>query len=369
MDDTELHYLYFDPDDVWDIMTEAYMDAGGDILYPGDEKEMLLRGVQAGMVQILASLDTSLRRQTLQYADGEYLDAIGDKRGCTRIAAQSATTTVEITTNATYAAETLEAGTTMTEDGQIFYELVNDLPISGLQETLTAEVICSSEGTAGNGLTKGAELVLSAPDANINRIVALADATGGTDEEEDDAYRERIREFGVASVTTGPKQQYEAAAKSASSEVLDANAVNGGAGVVDVYLIIESTSASEKKTVLGMVEKALSGTNVRPLNDQVVVSEATDIPYVLNLTYTSDGSSDTKEAIDDAITEYQDWQNKKIGRPFNPDRLVALIYQAGATRATIDSTSTFNGSSTIAYTEIEQGQRCTGTISVTQKSG
>ena len=47
MEDNEIHYLTYDPDAIWDAMIDAYLDAGGDVLYPGDEKEMLMRGVQS----------------------------------------------------------------------------------------------------------------------------------------------------------------------------------------------------------------------------------------------------------------------------------------------------------------------------------
>ena len=42
MDDTELHYVTYDPDEIMQEMMVAYLNAGGDLLYAGDEKEMLL---------------------------------------------------------------------------------------------------------------------------------------------------------------------------------------------------------------------------------------------------------------------------------------------------------------------------------------
>ena len=54
MDNTEIHYLTYDPDEIWNEMITAYVEAGGDVLYPGDEKEMLLRGVQAMITQVFA---------------------------------------------------------------------------------------------------------------------------------------------------------------------------------------------------------------------------------------------------------------------------------------------------------------------------
>ena len=35
MDNTELHYLTYDPDEIWVEMMTNYVEAGGDILYPG----------------------------------------------------------------------------------------------------------------------------------------------------------------------------------------------------------------------------------------------------------------------------------------------------------------------------------------------
>ena len=64
-----------------------------------------------------------------------------------------------------------------------------------------------------------------------------------------------------------------------------------------------------------------------------------------------------------AVSEYQEWQDNKIGRAFNPDKLIAMLYQAGATRAVIGSGSSFNGG-TAEYTEIAESARCSGTISL-----
>ena len=70
MDNSELHYMQCDPEKLWDKMIEAYVDAGGDILYPGDEKEMLLRSVQADIIQVVMAVDNALRMMTLRNIPG-----------------------------------------------------------------------------------------------------------------------------------------------------------------------------------------------------------------------------------------------------------------------------------------------------------
>ena len=47
----EIHYLSFDPEKLFEEMHRAYLEAGGEALYPGDEKDMLLRSCQAVITQ------------------------------------------------------------------------------------------------------------------------------------------------------------------------------------------------------------------------------------------------------------------------------------------------------------------------------
>ena len=365
MDNSELHYLTYDPEEVWNEMIINYVNAGGDILYPGDEKEMLLRSVQADIVQIFAAVDNALRMQTLRYAVGPYLDVIGELRSCERILASPARATVTITTNATGKTDVLQAGDTMTADGMVFYALVEDFILTGYQQTETVEVVCTEEGSIGNGLTAGAEMGLSISNEGINSIIVATDASGGNEEEEDDVYRDRIREYGLASITTGPYQQYEAVAKAVSSEIVDARALNLTGGSVGVYLIFAHQTG--KQAIMNAVLAALSPDDVRPLTDSVSVLEATDVEYILDVQYECDGSSATTAAIGKAATEYQEWQDNVIGRAFNPDRFMAMLYQAGCTRVSWIGDSAFDGGD-VEYTEIEANERCKGTITLTAAS-
>ena len=93
MDNTETHYLSYDPDEILKEMIDAYAAAGGGPLWPGDEKELLLQSVLSVIVQAFAGVDNALRMATLRYAVGDYLDIYGEKRNCVRISATKATQT------------------------------------------------------------------------------------------------------------------------------------------------------------------------------------------------------------------------------------------------------------------------------------
>lgn len=361
MDNIELHYLTYDPEEMWREMLLAYMRAGGDNLYPGDEKEMLLRGVQYILALSFAGVDNALRMATLRYAVRRYLDVIGENRFCTRIPAKAARATVTIYTNATGESGTLPAGTAMTSDGSMFYRTTEDIELSGAAQEITAEIVAEKAGIAGNGLPAGAQLGLSTTHIGIANIVATTDASGGQDEETDEAYRERIRTFGLASVTTGPVEQYRSVAMSVSSRILDAAPINGGGGVVNVYLLADGEEGTEG--LISAVEEALNPDDVRPLNDLVQVQMATARPYVLNVGYSAWSGNNVAGRVAEAVEAYREWQETTIGQAFNPEYLMSLLYQAGCTRVIFEEGSEFDGGEA-EYTEIEANEYCSGEINV-----
>ena len=355
----EVHYLTYDPEKLWEDMITAYVDAGGDILYPGDEKEMLLRGVQAIVVQTFAQVDAALRMDTLRYASGVFLDIYGEKRNCTRIPAHAATCSIEIKFRASGTARTIAAGTALTADGERIYLLREPVEQTGYEQTINGEIICRDTGSVGNGLLTGTQMQFMVPNPAVISVFTKRDASGGQDDEDDETYRERIRKFGLANTTTGPQTQYESAAKSVSSEILDARALNLGAGVVGIYLLIVSEVGVE--ALIERVRDALNAKNIRPLTDNVQVYQSKAVSYALTAQYAHEAGSDITADIASAVKSYQRWQDETIGRAFNPDKLMAMLYQAGAIRVKWGHDSQFNDGA-VQYTPIQPDEHCQGTI-------
>lgn len=360
--DNEVHYLTYDPEELWIAMIVAYVEAGGDVLYPGDEKEILLRGVQAILVQSFAGVDNALRMDTLRYALRDYLNLYGEKRNCYRIEATAATATIEIQFRATGEGKTIEKDTALVaEDGEMMYLLLEDVVQTGYAQTVTAQVICSRTGSVGNGLLAGMQMQFLAPQDAVVSVYCTESAAGGQDEEDDETYRERIERYGLTNITTGPEVQYESAAMDVTSEILDANAINGGGGVVNVYLLLASDNGAD--AIIDAVKAKLNAQETRPLTDSVNVERAKALPYTLNVQYSTSTGSSADKAIAAAVDEYKAWQDETIGRAFNPDRLMASLYQAGAVRVIWGDGSNFNGGN-VEYTEISDDSHCSGTISL-----
>ena len=372
MDDS-IHYVTFDSSAIWTAITTAYLEAGGDLLYPGDEKEILLRAVQAAIQQTLAGVDTGLRMQTLRYAVGEYLDILGENRGCERIAAVQAIYGLYIQQNATGEAGELPAGTRMTPDGVLFFELVNSVQLTGAATTVYGgRIRCTEAGTKGNGLEAGTEIELVSKHAGVKKITISNTVTEGVDAEADDEYRERIQKTGLASATTGPKEQYEAAAMAVSKYILDAHAYSTENASepflqVNVRLLIDpDVSTSTANTIVSQVQNALNADDTRPLLDTVNVAKATNALYEWHVTATP-GDGVTASALQAAADEYVEWQNAKIGRAFTPERLRAMLYGAGAISVTFLSTCKWRGTAgaqAMTRQEIAENEVCSGTVTL-----
>lgn len=351
MMDNELHFVTYDPDAIWDRMEDTYIENGGDFLFPGDEKEILLRSVLAIMVQAFAGVDNGIRMATLTYAQGAYLDEIGAERNCTRIEAAKARIDVLFMGNAT-----IPKGTVITPDGAIYFATTED---GETGETITAE--CTEVGSAGNAIKAGERFDMPSAISGVEGIIAQTDAEGGMEREEDDAYRERIRVHGLKTVTAGPSRAYEDIARSVSTDIIDAKAINNGAGNVKVVLILKDGATAAP--ILANVLNQLSPMDKRPLSDHVTCVEAVNKVYNLKINYSIDSGASSLDALMQAAEEYRRWQDNAVGRAFNPDRLIAGLYQAGATRVQIDPTSRFNGG-TVQYTEITDGERCKGNVTL-----
>lgn len=355
--DSGTHFIRYDPDEIWMKANLTYIEQGGDILYPGDEKEMLLRGMMAIGISWMGAMDNALLMNTLTHSVDEFLDLYAERKSCYRMEAERARAVVEMDCRATGLPREIAAGTAMTADGQKIYLTEETVRLSGRAEKAAVGIIAEEAGAAGNGLPAGTRMQMYQGDADIAEIIVVEGAAGGRDREEDEAFRERIRVHGLTGVTTGPRQQYEAAARAVSPEITDARAIRTGECRVCVYLIFAEGANTD--ALIAETERALNPDSVRPMTDLVTAAEAPCREYALKAVCKAEPGG--AEALRTAADEYHAWQDGALGRVFNPDRLIAALYQAGAQRVQLSGDSRFEDGEAV-YTEIEAYERCRGTV-------
>lgn len=340
MDNTELHFVTYDPDEIYSALVSVYMENGGTALKPGMEVDCLIRGMVAAMTQAFAGVDNALRMQTLRYAVGSYLDLIGENRGCERMKAIAATGTATFTFAENIEGQSIPTGTLLTVDGSVLWRTMDDAYMgakSGGGKTALVRIECVTEGAIGNGVAARTDLQMIVPNDNVVTVKVTTATSGGRDAEDDESYRERIRMHGLASVTTGTKPQYEGIAKEIDG-VKDAQAyyVNYN---TQVRVAVLAKSGYTTSTVIEDVKSVILSDSVMPLGVKadVIAAEPEQAHRQMNLTVTIPADADTsaRNACEEVIASYIEWQAGKIGRAFTPGMLVGGLYAAGASNVVL----------------------------------
>ena len=128
------------------------------------------------------------------WAEGRMLDHHGQNRGLARKAAVAATGTVNIVGKAGY---TLSAGTVLSTTGvdeseTVLFELVDEVVLDEYGSA-KANIVAVELGEVGN-VAAGRINRLDIPDENILNIENAEPTSGGLDAEDDEDYRERLRQ-------------------------------------------------------------------------------------------------------------------------------------------------------------------------------
>jgi phage-related baseplate assembly protein len=164
---------------------------------------------------------------------------------------------------------------------------------------------------------------------SIDTVTNTVKTHGGSDEETDDAYRDRIRLSGSTLSVAGPPNAYRFWAMSADASVADAYVSSPSPGVVKIVPICYG-GVMPSDDILAKVLASCSADDVRPLTDQVTVEAPTVQQYDIELVYYTTEADEsacvsTIEGDGGAIDKYIYWQGSSLNRDINPDYLRKLI--------------------------------------------
>lgn len=354
------------PAEIESAIITTYEAVSGRKIYPGDPVRLFLEAVAAIIVQQRVLIDYSAKMNLLYYSEDSYLDQIGYLIGTPRLAAQPAITTLQYTIPVQSSVFTVPAGEQATDGRTIFAttEALN-IAIGQTQGTVSAKAITT--GTAGNGLVAGQVNVQVQPRPLVQAVANTTTSSGGSDIENDESYRERIRlapgQFSVA----GPTAAYEYWARSASQEIDSVSVVSPVPGEVKVYPLMQG-GVLPTTDIINAVDDVLNDKTIRPLTDQVEVLAPTAVDYAINVQYWINNDNSTQaaaiqSAVTQAVNDYALWQRSRIGRDITPDELTKRMLIAGAKRVNIISpaytavaTSAVaqdNGAITVSYQGLE----------------
>lgn len=313
------------------------------VLPKADKFRIIINSIALILYQNLQCIDRAGKQNTLKYAYGEYLDNKAAEKGVVRKTAKAATVNVEFSLEAARSSSTLiPKGTRVSNDSDIYFETQNSEEIAAGNTDIVISCVCTEAGTLGNNIQIGEITTLVDPVAYISEVVNTTISTGGTDEEDDDSLRERVFLAPSSYTTTGSADAYIYHCKLFSNDIADVIATSDvGSAVVNIIVLLKNGVIPEEKLIT-QLQEYLNGDSIKTLTDKVVVTAPSVKKYDINLTYYINKSERSKallikKNVEKAIDEYILWQNSKIGRDINPDKLIEKIIAAGAKRVAVSS--------------------------------
>mgnify|MGYP002854319229 CR=1 FL=1 len=283
----------------------------------------------------------------LAYSSGDYLDHLGALLGVSRLEATNATCTIRFTLSSQHDFDiTIPEGTRLTPNGRLYFATSQDLIIEAGDTSGDVVAVCETSGTSGNDYVAGQiNKIVDVIAYEMNAINIDASA-GGTDEETDDAFRERIQIAPESFTTAGSKKGYEYFALSADSDISGVSVLTNAddpsipAGNVYIYVLMNDGVLPDEN-VLSNVLAACSADDVRPCTDYVHALAPEQINYSIDVSYWIDAENSSLSAniqanVEEAVMSWVKWQRAALGRDINPSKLNHDIIAAGAKRCVIN---------------------------------
>lgn len=331
-----VNFLETDAETIRSQIITGFEKASGDTLAAGDPRRLFLLSIADVIIQQRTAINLAAQQNLLSYAQGNYLDALGQLLAVERMAESKAVTTLEFTlSQALGSVYTIPAGTQVT-NGVVTFETDEDLLIPIGETTGEVSASCTVAGPVGNDYLAGQINTIVTPMTFVSGAQNTTITTGGADAESDSDFADRIRLAPNSFSVAGPEKAYVYHAKSVSPAIIDVKVDSPTPGEVDVYVLLTDGTLPTEDT-LEQIEEHLSDENIRPLTDYVVVKAPTASNYEIELHYWISQEDSSKAAqiqadVEAAVEQYRLWQQTKIGRDITPGKLLQLVFAAGASR-------------------------------------
>ena len=331
-----VNFLETDAETIRSQIITGFEQASGDTLAAGDPRRLFLLSIADVIIQQRTAINLAAQQNLLSYAQGGYLDALGQLLAVERMAESKAVTTIEFTlSQALGSVYTIPAGTQVT-NGVVTFETDEDLLIPIGETTGEVSASCTVAGPVGNDYLAGQISTIVTPMTFVSGAQNTTITTGGADAESDPDFADRIRLAPNSFSVAGPEKAYVYHAKSVSPAIIDVKVNSPTPGEVDVYVLLTDGTLPTEDT-LEQIEEHLSDENIRPLTDYVVVKAPTASNYEIELHYWINQEDASKAAqiqadVEAAVEQYRLWQQTKIGRDITPGKLLQLVFAAGASR-------------------------------------
>lgn len=283
--------------------------------------------------------DTAVQN-LVSFSSAPVLDYLGEIVGVKRLAPAPAVCQLTFTFVFGHGGGTIPAGTRVaSNDGQVIFATTQEVPVPALTSSFTVDAEAIVGGLGGNGYVAGTITNLLDPQTFIESVTNIDTSIYGTDEEDDEGLRNRIRLAPGSFSNAGSRGAYIFWAFSAHPSIIDVAVTSPIPGTVNVYPLVEG-GITTPAPVINSVIAALNDEKIRPLTDTVVVLSPTAVTYTVtvNLVILSTAdSTDVHDAVLAALTEFTEQKRLKMGRDVISSQLIGVCMIDGVYSAALAS--------------------------------
>ena len=312
-------------------------------LRPGDKEHIHLR-IEAGQYyQMYQIMDNAAKMNLLKYSKGNFLRHLGAFKKTFIQEPKPAVVTArftlsEVRKDVIY----IPQGTRITAGDGVYFATDDYAEVKAGDSFVDIDCTCESVGEVGNDYIPGQIEIIVDPVPYVASVTNTTKSEGGSGEESEESFRERIFLAPSSYSVAGPADAYEYWVKQYNSAAIeDVKIYEPTEAVVDIRILLNGGALPSQTFCSGCLEY-LKENPIIPLTDNDIVAAPDVVNYNLKAVYyiaRSDLNNIAviQESIEAAKDTYLNWQRTKIGRDINPDALTEFVRAAGGKRVVITS--------------------------------
>ena len=329
---------------VADFETKYTEETGRKIkLRPGDKEHIHLRVLAGQYYQMYQQLNYAAKMNLLKYSKGDFLRHLGAFKKTfiqePRAAAVKVRFTLsEVRKDVIYIPE----GTRVTAGDGVYFATDDYAEVAAGESYADVTCTCETAGDIGNNYQPGTIEIIVDPVPYVKSVVNVTKSDGGSGEESEESFRERIFLAPSSYSVAGPADAYEYWVKQYNSAAIeDVKIYEPVEAVVDIRILLQGGALPSETFCSGCLQY-LKDNPIIPLTDNNYVLPPDVVGYDLKATYYISRSDinnvkSIQDSIEAAKDTYLNWQRTKIGRDLNPDALIEFVRAAGGKRCVIES--------------------------------
>lgn len=342
MNDDTYEIIEANAEDMRQQMQEKFQELSGREISKYSPEGLIFASVAYLIAMREENYNDNLKQNYLRYARKQRLDLLGERYGARglRLQKQYAKATFRFYIISAKQKKIVIPKGSLIRYNELYFQTDAEYVVAENNLYVDGIATCKTSGTIGNGIPIGHINTMVDLYPYFSKVENITLSNGGTDLEEDEVYRERLRLVPDSFSVAGSEGAYIFWTLSTSPEILDVTVTSTKPCEVDIYILTKNGLPSEE--LKKQVSDVVSSDSVRPLTDKVTVKSPVVVKYNVEFDYYIEQKDEMninsiKAKVQSAVNDYVEWQKSKLGRDIIVDELIKRLKLAGVKRTVITS--------------------------------